>query len=139
MLGEVSVDGPAARAGLRAGDEILSINGEPVRDFLALVNLVRAHPDETLTVQYRREGREASARLAVGSVVQGGMRIGRIQVSQPRVPRYPPGMLRHVSYGPLAALGRGLPRGLDHDGAAGAHAGAHARRGASRSGTSAAR
>ena len=105
VLGEVSADGPAARAGLRTGDEIQSINGEPVRDFLALVNLVRAHPDETLTVQYRRDGREGSARLAVGSVVQGGVRIGRIQVSQPRVPRFPPGMLRHISYGPLAALG----------------------------------
>jgi regulator of sigma E protease len=104
VLGEVSADGPAARAGLLAGDEILGINGEPVPDFLALVNLVRAHPDETVVVQYRRHGRIASLRLAVGSVVQDGVRVGRIQVSQPRVPRYPPGMLHHVSYGPLAAL-----------------------------------
>ena len=105
VLGAVSADGPAARAGLRAGDEILSVNGEPVRDFLALVNLVRAHPDETIVVQYRRAGQDASARVAVIGVMQDGARIGRIQVSQPHTPRYPPGMLRHVSYGPLAALG----------------------------------
>jgi regulator of sigma E protease len=41
----------------------------------------------------------------VAGVVQGGVRIGRIQVSQPLVPHFPPGMVRHVSFGPLAALG----------------------------------
>jgi len=105
VLGTVSADGPAAGAGLRPGDEILSINGEPVHDFLALVGLVRAHPDQTIVVQYRRAGRDASARVAVAGVVQDGARIGRIQVSQPLAPRYPPGVVRHVSFGPLAAVG----------------------------------
>ncbi len=104
VVGAVSPDGPAARAGLKAGDEILSINGEPVPDFLALVALVRAHPDETIAVQYRRDGQEASTRVAVAGVKQDGTRIGRIQVTQPHVPLYPPGMLRHVRYGPVAAL-----------------------------------
>ena len=104
LLGAVSPDGPAARAGLKAGDEILNINGEPVADFLALVALVRAHPGETIAVQYRRQGHEASTRVAVAAVVQNGARIGRIQVSQPASPLYPAGVLRHVRYGPLAAL-----------------------------------
>jgi regulator of sigma E protease len=104
VIGAVTADGPAARAGLKPGDEILSVNGEPVRDFLGLVALVRAHPDETIAVQYRRDGREATTRVAVAGVAQGGARIGRIQVSQPHTPLYPPGMLRHVRYGPFAAL-----------------------------------
>jgi regulator of sigma E protease len=104
VVGTVSPEGPAARAGLKAGDEILSINGEPVPDFLSLVALVRAHPDETIAVQYRRDGQVAATRVAVAGVLQDGVRIGRIQVSQPHTPRYPPGMLRHVRYGPYGAL-----------------------------------
>jgi len=104
VIGAVTPDGPAARAGLKAGDEIVSVNGEPVADFLALVALVRAHPGETIAVQYRRAGRDASTRVAVAGVVQDGVRIGRIQVTQPHTPLYPPGVLRHVSYGPFAAL-----------------------------------
>ncbi len=104
VLGAVTAGGPAALAGLRAGDEVLRVNGEPVHDFLALVALVRAHPGDTIAVQYRRDGREAATRVAVAAVVQDGVRIGRIQVSQSHSPRYPPGMLRHVRLGPLAAL-----------------------------------
>jgi regulator of sigma E protease len=33
MLGEVMADGPAAKAGLKTGDQIVSIEGEPVSDF----------------------------------------------------------------------------------------------------------
>jgi len=97
-------DGPAARAGLKAGDEILGINGEPVHDFLGLVVIVRAHPDETLAVQYRRAGHDYAARVAVSGVVEDGKRIGRIQVTRPRLPGFPPGLVRHVDLGPLGAL-----------------------------------
>jgi regulator of sigma E protease len=105
VLGKVEADGPAARAGLLPGDLILAVNGEPVHDFLSLAALVRAHPDETIALRYRRGALEAGTRVAVASVEQDGARIGRMRVSPPRGVAWPPGMLRHVELGPLAALG----------------------------------
>jgi regulator of sigma E protease len=104
VLGKVEADGPAAAAGLLAGDTILSVNGEAVGDFISLAAMVRNHPDETIVVRYRRAGAEASTRVAVAAVEQDGARIGRMKVSQPRMVALPPGMLRHVDLGPVAAL-----------------------------------
>jgi regulator of sigma E protease len=104
VLGKVEPDGPAAAAGLAPGDTILSVNGEPVHDFVALAAMVRDHPDETIVVRYRRAGAEASTRVAVAGVAQDGARIGRMKVSQPRSVKLPPQMLRHVEFGPFAAL-----------------------------------
>jgi regulator of sigma E protease len=104
VLGKVDADGPAARAGLRPGDLIENIDGEPVRDFAGLVRIVRAHPDAQLAIQYRREGRSAIARVAVASAVDAGSRIGRIRVSQPRSVEPPPGQVRHVDLGLAGAL-----------------------------------
>jgi regulator of sigma E protease len=105
VLGEVVPEGPAAQAGLKPGDLVLAVNGEPVHDFLALAAMVRAHPDETIAVRYRRAGVEANTRVAVAGVEQDGARIGRMKVGQSRHLSYPPGMLRHVDLGPAAALG----------------------------------
>jgi regulator of sigma E protease len=47
---------------------------------------------------------EATTRVAVGSALQDGQRVGRIKVTPARGGEYPAGMLRHVSWGPLGAL-----------------------------------
>jgi regulator of sigma E protease len=105
VLGEVKAGGPAQLAGLRAGDEILSINNEPVRDYQAMVVLVRAHPGDDIAVQYRRDGHMASTRVAVAADMQDGVRIGRIQALPSQIPEFPPGIVRHARPGPVAALG----------------------------------
>jgi regulator of sigma E protease len=105
VLGIVKPGGPAQRAGLRPGDEILSINNEPVRDYQAMVVLVRAHPGDDIAVQYRRAGRTETTRVAVAADMQDGVRIGRIQAAPSQVPQFPAGMERHSRPGPLAALG----------------------------------
>ncbi|WP_326549557.1 S1C family serine protease [Micromonospora sp. NBC_01813] len=66
-LGEVVADGPAANAGLRAGDVVLRIDGRPLDQAVDLIALVRKYaPGSVVAVDYRRgtENLSASVTLA---------------------------------------------------------------------------
>jgi regulator of sigma E protease len=60
IVGEVSADSPAYRAGLKVGDRILSIGGEPVADWAWVGALVQKHgvAGEPLKVTVERAGGE---------------------------------------------------------------------------------
>ncbi len=105
VLGKVAPGGPAALAGLQAGDEVQSVNGEPVHDYMAMATAIRAHPGDAIAVQYLRDGRSATTRVQVGSAMKDGVRIGLIQVMSSHAPQFPPGVEQHSRPGPIAALG----------------------------------
>ena len=59
MITEVTEDGPAAKAGLKAGDAIVAVNGEKIDDSRDLARkIAELHPDtdvEALDLALRRE------------------------------------------------------------------------------------
>lgn len=54
VAGGVTDNGPAARAGIRAGDRFLAIGGEKVRSFEDLRRLVMPNPGKPLTIEVER-------------------------------------------------------------------------------------
>jgi regulator of sigma E protease len=108
VLGQVVADGPAARAGLAAGDEILAVNGAPVANFHDIIARISAHPGERVTIEYRRGGAPRSVEVLVASDDVAGKRVGRIHVMQPPPPTrtYPASMLLHTDLTAGAALSR---------------------------------
>jgi len=60
IVGRVDPDLDAAKQGLKAGDQIVSINGDAVRAPYALVDKVRNSKGEALTVVYRRDGKDGT-------------------------------------------------------------------------------
>jgi serine protease Do len=63
VLGE---DSPASKAGLKAGDIIVELNGVPVDSNTHLVHLVAdIHPGETVNLKYYRDGKLASTKITV--------------------------------------------------------------------------
>jgi regulator of sigma E protease len=83
---------PAAQAGLRAGDEIVAVNGEPTRTFDAVSSRIQASGGNPITLTVDRDGR----RVTVGPIdpVREG---GRWIVG------FRPGF-EEIEYGPIAAL-----------------------------------
>jgi regulator of sigma E protease len=106
VLGPVAPEGPAARAGLAAGDRIVSIDGTPMNDFREIVEYISARPGTKILIDYRRGDAEHTVQVAVASEESGSRRVGRIHVQQPPGVAYPPSMLLHTNLGPGAALER---------------------------------
>jgi len=79
-VGLLTPGGAAELAGIRAGDEITSINGESVRFWTELLTVVRARPGETVDVEYLRDGYSSSVTLTLGDEGTGDDRRGLIGI-----------------------------------------------------------
>jgi regulator of sigma E protease len=85
-LGIVSVGEPAWNAGLRPGDKIVAVDGEPVGDWDALREHIGTRPGEALRMTYERDGSEHVVTLHPeakdeANVFQEAEKRGRIGVS----------------------------------------------------------
>jgi regulator of sigma E protease len=56
VVGQVLPDKPASRAGVQEGDTIVAINGQPVRQWYELLELLQANPGRKLKVEVARGG-----------------------------------------------------------------------------------
>lgn len=65
-LATVSADSAAARAGLRPGDELISVGGVELSTFEHFGTLVSGLGGEEVTVVYRRDGVERTAAVRIG-------------------------------------------------------------------------
>jgi regulator of sigma E protease len=106
VFAHVEPEGPAGKAGLKSGDEVLSIDGVAFSDFRDIQTRVSSHPGETLSVRYRRAGAENVANVRVATVEVDGRKTGRIQVARPSDIKYPDSMLLHSELSPVEALSR---------------------------------
>jgi len=111
-LGELQADGAAALAGLREGDEVQSVDGEPIVDGQQLRNVIRQSVTKgQVTVQrwlVLRGGQLLELPVTPKVVVDGGQMIGRIGGfvgSQPAMVT--------VSYGPIDGFWRGVVQTWD--------------------------
>lgn len=109
VIGELTGSGPASRAGLRSGDQVLSVDGQPVENWDALVKIVRAAPGRTLQLRVQRGEIEMQAVAVTPEVIdERGARFGRIGASPKMDPEAMQGMLANVSYGPVESLGKSM-------------------------------
>lgn len=108
VLGSIESGSPAARAGLGEGDEVLACDGQPVPDWGALVECIRANPGQALPLEVRRGELEILVEVTPKTVEEGDSSVGRIGAGvrnpQEAIERF------YVveRLGPLAAVPRAL-------------------------------
>jgi len=112
VVQEVVAGGPAARAGLLKGDLLLSVDGTPVADGIAFIDIIRAAAGKTVQVAVRRAGQElvlAMVPLAEQAKTgKGTVTVGKISAYVAQLPD-----MISVPSSPLAAVGKALERVWD--------------------------
>jgi regulator of sigma E protease len=78
VIGRVIPGDPAERAGFRADDKVVAVDGQSISSWYDWVVLLRAKPGETVAVDVLRRGAAVSLELTIGEVQEDGKRIGRI-------------------------------------------------------------
>ncbi|MCL6271995.1 sigma E protease regulator RseP [Sansalvadorimonas sp. 2012CJ34-2] len=105
IIGKIVPDGAADKAGLRASDEIISMQGQPVTGWNEWVELIRENAGNELSVEVRRDGRLENLQLIPGEKeLADGTKIGYIGAGSSPY-SWPEEYIRDIRFGPVAALG----------------------------------
>jgi regulator of sigma E protease len=62
-VGRIIEDSPAQKAGLKAGDQIIAVNGIPVKRWEELSQQIRQHGGQTLSVTIKRDGHDQNFQI----------------------------------------------------------------------------
>lgn len=103
-VGAVQPEGVAAKAGLKAGDRVVQVNGQPVADWNRFAELIRTRPGQLLSLTLLRGGQRLEVQLRPQTVEEGGKRFGRIGVAPAMDIDAMQALQKPMHYGPLAAL-----------------------------------
>jgi regulator of sigma E protease len=112
-VGKVIAGSPAERAGLREGDEILALDGTPIKDFEALVRQVQPRPGERIELTLQRDGATLVVPVQVESHRENNRLIGRIGLQPAPPAELPEGMRTVERHGPVGALVRATEKTWD--------------------------
>jgi regulator of sigma E protease len=81
VIGKLVVGGVAETAGLRLQDRIVSVNNQPILVWEDLVQSVRAHPAQSVSLVVERAGLRLPITLTPDSVSEQGKWVGRIGIA----------------------------------------------------------
>ncbi|HEX3098934.1 MAG TPA: RIP metalloprotease RseP [Usitatibacter sp.] len=114
QLGHLLPGSAAERAGLAAGDRIVSVSGKPVPTWFDFTALVAASPGKPLDLEVERQGRVFVVHVVPDTVAEGDARIGRLGVEAgDETKRELERMRIIVRYDPFTAMGKAVVKVAD--------------------------
>ncbi|MER2104257.1 MAG: sigma E protease regulator RseP [Pseudomonas atacamensis] len=109
VLAELDPKGPAQAAGLKTGDRLLALDGQPLDDWQQVVDTVRTRPDTKIMLRIERDNAQIDVPVTLAARGESKAPSGYLGAGVKAID-WPPEMIREVSYGPLAAIGEGARR-----------------------------
>src|ERR1700720_60596 len=111
LIHDVPVGSAGARAGLRAGDRVLAVDGQPVVNSTEFVAMGNAAPGRDISIEVERASDRLRIVAPVPRVVEQGRAIGRLGIALVEGPRtYPPGLVETHRAGPIDAVVLGVAK-----------------------------
>lgn len=108
VIGQVLPGQAGDRQGLKVGDRFVMADGQPISSWQQLVEIIQPHVGKPFTAQVQRHGQLVTLTLTPQAEKdEAGRPVGKLGVGidPDKAMALPPGMMRHISYGPVAALG----------------------------------
>ena len=118
IIGQVLPDSPAAKAGFKVDDKIVSVNNHSVSDFRDFQNVIRPQINELVNVEIERKSVTGATELLSLSVVpesftEKGVSYGRVGIAPKPLSEE---SVRHYDYSVSGALFAGVKRTWDTSG-----------------------
>jgi regulator of sigma E protease len=104
LVHEAPEGSAGARAGLRAGDRLLAVDGQPIANRLEFIDIISGAPGRDISIEVERGGQRLRIVAAVARIVEQGRPIGRLGITLEEGPQsWPPGLMQIHRSGPLEA------------------------------------
>ena len=114
VIQDAPPDSAGGRAGLRPGDRILSVDGQPVVNMMDFQSMVSNAPGRDISIEVERGGSRLRIVASVARVMEQGRPIGRLGVMLAEGTRvWPPGLLTMRRSGPVDAVVLGAMKTWD--------------------------
>ena len=113
VIGKVNPNSAADAAGLRPGDQIVTIDDQEISSWADVVSAVRGSPGKPLLLEVLRQGERTRIPVTPAVVDEDGREIGRIGAGVSNTGEVRAQLMTTVSYGPLSALSKAVAETWD--------------------------
>lgn len=102
VIKTVQAGSPAERAGIKAGDEIMAIDGKPVSDWMQIIKDIQKRPKQSVLITVKRNNQTLQLTTTTGTRKMGAKQVGFLGVLV-QLPPWPKSMTHKVEYSILTA------------------------------------
>jgi regulator of sigma E protease len=114
LVHEAPPDSAGGRAGLRAGDRLLTVDGQPVVNMMDFQSMVSSAAGREISIEVERGGTQLRMVATVARVMERGQPVGRLGIMLEEGTRvWPPGLVGMRRSGPIDALSVGVQKTWD--------------------------